>query len=130
MTKARVHVRLPTNLYAQLCEEADRSGESRAHIVEQALRAWFNPDSKATLEARLLKRLDAFDLRQSAIERKVSFTFEALSHYVLYWLTRTEPLSDGERDAAHALGKRRFDHFIDQVAKKVALPESYFKPRI
>ncbi|PQA87588.1 ribbon-helix-helix domain-containing protein [Hyphococcus luteus] len=130
MTKARVHVRLPTNLYAQLCEEADRSGVSRARIVEQALRAWFNPDSKATLEARLLKRLDAFDLRQSAIEREVSFTFEAFCHYVLYWLTRTEPPSDGERDAAHALGKRRFDHFIDQVAKKVALPESYFKPRI
>ena len=89
-------------------------------IVEQALHAWFDPDTKVTLEMRLLKRLDAFDLRQSAIEREVSFTFKALCHYVLYWLTRTEPLPDGERDAAHALGKRRFDFFIEQVAVKIS----------
>lgn len=122
MTKARVHVRLPTNLYARLCEEADKTGESQAHIVEQALRARFDPDAKATLEARLLKRMDAFDLRQAAIEREVSFTFEALCHYVFYWLTQTEPLPDGERDAAHALGKRRFDYFISQVATKIVVP--------
>ncbi|KCZ55516.1 hypothetical protein HY29_11415 [Hyphomonas beringensis] len=119
MTKARVHVRLPTNLYARLCEEAGKSGASQATIVELALRAWFNPESSATMEARLLERLDAFDLRQSEIEREVSFTFEAFCHYVLYWLTRTEPLPDGERDAAHALGKRRFDFFLDQVAQKI-----------
>jgi len=30
-----------------------------------------------------------------------------------------EPVSEGERDAAHALGKRRYEHFIHQVAKKL-----------
>ncbi len=120
MTKARVHVRLPTNVYARLCEAADKSGASQAHIVEQALRAWFDPDSKATLETRLLKRMDAFDLRQSAIERGMAYTYETLALFVFYWLTRTEPIPDGERDVAHALGKRRFDYFIRQVAERLS----------
>ena len=119
MSKPRVHIRLPTNLYARLCEEAERPGATKAKIVEAALRAWFDPETRETLEERLLERFDRFDVRQSEIERDVAFTFETLAHYVLYWLTRTEPLPDGERDAAHALGQRRFDFFIDQVAAKI-----------
>lgn len=120
MSKPRVHIRLSTDLYARLCEEADRPGATKAKIVEAALRAWFNPETRQSLEERLLERFDQFDTRQSEIERDVAFTFETLAHYVLYWLTRTEPLPDGERDAAHALGQRRFDFFIDQVAGKIS----------
>jgi hypothetical protein len=64
-----------------------------------------------------LVRKDTFDQRQSEIERNVSCTFGTLAHYVFYWLTRTEPIPESERDAAHALGQRRFDHFIQQVTK-------------
>ncbi|OZB19399.1 MAG: hypothetical protein B7X53_00085 [Hyphomonas sp. 34-62-18] len=120
MSKPRVHVRLPTNIYARLCEASDRPGVTKAQIIEDALRAWFDPETKSTLEQRLLHRLDAFDERQSAIERDVAMTFETLAHYILYWLTRTEPIPDGERDAAHALGKRRYDYFIEQVARKIS----------
>lgn len=127
MTKARLHVRIPTNLYARLCEESDKSGESLSHIVELALRGWFDPEARQTLEERLLVRLDRFDERQSGVERDVAFTFEVLTQYILYWLARTEPLPDGERDAANALGQRRFDHFINQVAGKIA--NSHGDPR-
>lgn len=120
MARPRVHIRLPTNLHARLCEEAGKPGATKAKIVEAALSAWFNPETTQTLEDRLLARLDRFDDRQSEIERDVAFTFEALTHYILYWLTRTEPLPDGERDAAQALGQRRFDFFIEQVATKIA----------
>jgi hypothetical protein len=126
MSKPRVHVRLPTNLYAQLCEAADRPGVTKAQIVEDALRAWFDPEARAVLEERLLARLDAFDQRQSAIERHVDFTFETLSHYIFYWLTRTEPIPEGERDVAHALGQKRLDYFIEQVARKVARQDRIF----
>ena len=92
---------------------------TKTAIVEDALRAWFDPEARSVLEERLLARIDAFDLRQADIERDVAFTHETLVHYVYYWLTRTEPLPEGERDIAHALGKKRFDHFIEQVARKV-----------
>lgn len=120
MTRPRVHVRLPTNLHARLCQEAGRSGASKALIVESALRAWFDPETQARLEDRLLVRLDAFDQRQAEIERDLAFTQETLAHFVFYWLTRMEPIPEGERDAAHALGRKRFDFFIEQVARKVA----------
>jgi len=119
MTKRRVHIRLPTNLHARLDEEAEKPGATKAKIVENALRAWFDPDSRKSLEQRLLERIDAFDLRQAAIERDVAFAYETLAHFILYWLTCTEPIPDGERDAAQALGKRRFDHFIAQVAEQL-----------
>ena len=120
MTKPRVNIRLPTNLHERLCREADRPGATKAKIVEAALRAWFHPDKAATIETRLLQRLDTFDLRQAEIERDLDCTYETLAHFILYWLTLTEPIPDGDRDAAHALGKRRFDYFLEQVARKIA----------
>ena len=44
---------------------------------------------------------------------------ETLCHFVLYWLTRIEPIPDGERDAAQALGMKRYDQFLLQVARKL-----------
>lgn len=38
---------------------------------------------------------------------------------MFYWLTRTDPIPEGEQDAGHAPGLRRFDVFIEQVARKV-----------
>jgi len=54
----------------------------------------------------------------------VALTMETLAHYVFYWLTRTDPIPEGERDAAHALGQRRFDFFIEQVAAKIGRGEA------
>lgn len=119
MGKPRVNIRISTKLYAQLCEAADRPGATKTAIVEDALRAWFDPEARSVLEERLLARVDAFDRRQAEIERDVAYTYETLAHYIYYWLTRTEPIPEGERDIAHALGQKRFDHFIGQVARKI-----------
>lgn len=119
MAKPRVNLRLSTKLYAELCEAADRPGVTKTAIVESALRAWFNPETKATLEERLLMRMDAFDQRQSEIERDLAFTYETLAHFIYYWLVRTEPIPKGERDIAHALGRKRFEYFNEQVIAKL-----------
>ena len=71
------------------------------------------------MEERILKRMDKFDLRQGEIERDVEIALEAIGQFVFYWLTRTDPLPESEREAAHALGLRRFDFFIEQVGQKV-----------
>jgi hypothetical protein len=67
----------------------------------------------------LLRRLDDFEVRQGEIERDVAMSLEATGQFILYWLTRTDPIPEGEREIAHALGQRRFDHFIAQVARKL-----------
>lgn len=117
--KPRINLRLATDIYAELDEARQRPGATKSAIIEQALREYFDPEIKSGLEERILARLDAFDIRQGEIERDVGFTLEALGQFVLYLLTRTDPLPDGDREAAHALGQRRFDHFIGQVARKV-----------
>lgn len=63
--------------------------------------------------------MTAFDLRQGAIERDLALCLESLGQFVLYWLTRTDPIPEGEREMAHALGQRRFEYFMAQVARKV-----------
>ena len=119
MTKPRINIHIPTDLHALLYEESRRPGVSKTAIIEAALRAYFCPDSKLGLEERLLDRLDKFDIRQGAMERDIAVCLETLCQFVLYWLTRMEPIPDGERDAAQALGKRRFDQFIEQVARNL-----------
>ena len=118
MPKPRLNLRLAGDVYAKLDEMTRKPGVTKSAIIEQALREYFNPEIRQGLEERLLERFNDFDLRQSAIERDVGITLEALGQYVLYWLTRTDPLPESERDAAHALGFRRFNHFIEQVGRK------------
>lgn len=122
MGKPRVNIRISTKLYALLCEAADRPGVTKTAIVEDALRAWFDPEARSLIEERLLVRMDAYDQRQADMERDLAFTYETLSHYIYYWLTRTEPIPEGERDIAHALGRKRLDYFLDQVALKLGVP--------
>lgn len=119
MAKPRVNLRLPYKLHAELERRTSMPGVTKAKIVEDALSRYFDPEANLVLEERLLRRMDAFDRRQGEIERDTALCLETLAHFVFYWLTRTEPIPEGERDAAHALGQRRFDHFIQQVAKKL-----------
>lgn len=119
MSKPRVNLRLSYKLHAELEQRARAPGVTKTEIVEEALSRFFDPESNLVLEERLLRRMDAFDKRQGEIERDTALCLETMAHFVFYWLTRTDPIPEGERDAAHALGQRRFDHFIQQVAKKL-----------
>jgi hypothetical protein len=119
MSKPRVNLRLSHKLYAELDRRTRESGVTKTDLVEEALSRFFDPESNLVLEERLLRRMDAFDRRQGEIERDTALCLETTAHFVFYWLTRTEPIPEEERDAAHALGQRRFDHFIQQVARKL-----------
>jgi hypothetical protein len=119
MSKPRVNLRLSHKLYAELDRRVRKPGVTKTDIVEEALSRFFDPEPNLVLEERLLRRMDAFDRRQGEIERDTALCLETIAHFVFYWLTRTEPIPEGERDAAHALGQRRFDHFIQQVARKL-----------
>lgn len=119
MRKQRVHIRLSDKQIEKLQRAADAPGVTKSAIVEDALALYFDPRRRQTLEAALMGRMDAFDLRQGAIERDATLIVETLGQFILYWLTRADPLPDGERDAAHLLGQKRFQYFIDQVAMKI-----------
>ncbi len=119
MGKPRLNLRLRADLLRKLEEATRRPGVTKNALIEQALEEYFEPEIRHDLEERLLARLDGFEVRQGEIERDVALLLETLGQFVLYWLTRTDPIPEGEREIAHALGQRRFDYFIDQVARKV-----------
>ena len=119
MGKPRLNLRLRADLLYKLEEAARRPGVTKNALIEHALQEYFEPAIRDGLEERLLERLDAFEVRQGEIERGVALLLETLGQFVLYWLTRTDPIPEGEREIAHALGQRRFEYFIQQVASKV-----------
>jgi hypothetical protein len=119
MQPLRIHIRLSGPMVQKLRNETARTGVTATAIIEAALARYLDPDAAVLLEERLLQRIDQLDLRQGAMERHLAMCLETLGHFIFYWLIRTNPIPDGERDAAHALGQRRYDHFIGQVAGKL-----------
>ena len=118
MRKPRLNLRLSPDVYAKLTEMTLRPGVTKSAIIEQALREFFNPEIRDGMEKRILKRLNQFDVRQGHIERDTNIAVEALGQFIFYWLTRTDPLPEDEREAAHALGRRRFDYFLSKSHEK------------
>lgn len=123
MRKPRINIRLSHKAYAMLDEMARKPGVYKSSILEDAFWAYLDAHQGAGADKTLLKRLDSIDLRLNAVERDAALAVETLGQFVLYWLTRTEPLPDGERDAAHRLGQQRFAYFIEQVARKLGRNE-------
>lgn len=119
MTKPRANLRLSTKLHAELCRRAEAHGVTKTAILEEALKNYFYPEKSQRLEERLLSRMDKFDIRLGDVERNLELSLEAFGQYVFYWLARTDPLPDGEREAAQALAERRFEFFVGQVSRQL-----------
>jgi len=119
MKRHRINIRLTDEMWVRLQIEASSHEATLTAIIETALAQYFEPERVEARENALLSRMDRFDARQGQIEADVRLCAETIGQYVLYWLTRTEPIPEGERDAAHALGRRRYDYFLDQVGRKL-----------
>ncbi len=119
MKRHRINVRLTDEMWVRLQIAASTHEATMTAIIETALAQYFEPERVEARENALLSRMDRFDARQGQIEADVRLCAETIGQYVLYWLTRTEPIPEGERDAAHALGRRRYDYFLDQVGRKL-----------
>ena len=128
--KPRVNIRLSHEMHRKLEEMVLTPGATKSAIMEDALRAYLDPDRTAARDDILVQRLERIETRQNAIERDLALCLETLGQFVLYWLTRTDPIPESEREAAQLLGQRRFEFFIDQVAKRTASDEPLSKRAI
>lgn len=113
----RLNIRVTEKMTKQLERQACLHGVTMTAIIEAALERYFDTANTEPPEALVLRRLDRIDRKQGALERDLAINLETLQHFVLYWLTRTEPIPEGDRDVAHALGRRRMDHFMAQVVR-------------
>lgn len=118
--KVRANLRLDTKLSAQLDQVAREYGCTKSSILETALRRYLDPVSKQSQEDLILSRIDRMSMQLGKLERDLAVTTASLGRYIYYYLTQFEPHPEGERDAAAELGKKRYNHFLRQVAKSLA----------
>lgn len=122
--KPRHHLYLNDELTERLEQLAARPGASKSAIVADALKAWFAKGAAIEIDPVIKARLDRTTRSLARIERDLQIVLEALGLFIRYQLTVIPPLPEADQAAARALGQERFQHFIDQVGRRLASAKS------
>lgn len=120
---SRTHIkqtfRLDAGLVRSLEDRARQRGTTKTEVVEAALTALLLPQDQDRAEALLIRRLDRLVRLLERLEWHTDLTNETLALFVRHWLTSTTPLPDNALAAAQATGKRRWEGFVDALAKRM-----------
>ena len=117
--------RLPPDLSAQLADYAARKRVSQALVVETSLASFLSSDSAEHLEAALSRRLDRMTRQADKLAWHVELTNETLALFVRFWLVSNPPLPDTALAAAQAMGKERWERFVETLNRRME-----FGPRL
>ncbi len=117
--KSRHQIYLDDDLAAQLDQQGAKPGATKSAIVADALRFFWARRAAGELDDLLKVRLDRMSRSMARVERDQKILLESLALFVRYQLTVTAPLPDADR-AAQAVGRERFERFVDQVGRQLA----------
>lgn len=117
--KIRHQLFLDADLSARLEALAARPGASKSAILADAVTAWLNRRGAHELDDRFGLRLNRIGAQLERIERDGQVLLESLALLVRYQLMVTAPLPEPDA-AARAVGRDRFQAFIDQVGRQMA----------
>ena len=117
--------RLPPDLSAQLADYAARKRVTQALVVETALASFLSGDSAEHLEAALSRRLDRITRQADKLAWHVELTNETVALFVRFWLVNNPPLPDTALPAAQAMGKERWERFVETLNRRME-----FGPRL
>jgi hypothetical protein len=93
---------------------------SKSALFEEAIRANLEPQQVFGAEESLARGLHDLNRSVGAMARDLAIIAESLALYVRYFLTMTPPLRESEQQAAHLLGRERFQVFLAQVGRRLA----------
>ena len=102
-------------------------GASKSRILAAAVTAWLDRKGADALEHRFMARLDRISNQLARIERNGQVELESLALFVRYMLTVNAPLPEGDK-AAQAIGRDRFQAFVERVAQQLANGRLTFVP--
>lgn len=117
--------RLPPALSSELADYAARKRVTQALVVETALASFLSGDSAEHLEAVLSRRLDRLSRQSDKLAWHVELTNETLALFVRFWLINNPPLPDTALAAAQAMGKERWERFVETLNRRME-----FGPRL
>lgn len=116
MKRARLNVFLEPKHARALVDASRVNGVSQSSLVAAALASFLSPDAADRREAAIIKRLDRLSHQYERLERDQTIHIETLALFVRYFLSVTTPLPESQQDAARAVGRVRFEKFIEQLA--------------
>ncbi len=118
--KPRLNVHVAHELFEKVALTAKRPGVTKAAVVEAALMGFFSKEFDDQRDGALIRRLDRMTRQYDRLERNLSIATETLALFIRFFLTVTPPLPNTDQDAARALGKERFEYFINQLGRRLA----------
>ena len=117
--KVRHQLFLDADISEKLEALAAKPGASKSAILADAIIAWLNRRGSHELDERFGLRLNRITAQLNRIERDGQVLLETLALFVRYQLTVTAPLPEPD-SAARAVGRDRFQAFVDQVGRQIA----------
>ena len=117
--KVRHQLFLDTDVSEKLAALAAKPGASKSAILADAVVAWLNRRGSHELDERFSQRLNRISAQLNRIERDGHVLLESLALFVRYQLTVSAPLPEPDQ-AARAVGRDRFEAFVDQVGRQIA----------
>ena len=117
--KVRHQLFLDADLTEKLEALAAKPGASKSAILADAIVAWLNRRGSHELDERFGLRLNRISAQLNRIERDGQVLLETLALFIRYQLTVTAPLPEPDQ-AARAVGRDRFQNFVDQVGRQIA----------
>ena len=125
--KVRHQLFLPADVTEKLEALAAKPGCSKSAILTDALVAWLGRRAGHELDDRFGVRLNRISMQLGRIERDSQVLLESLALFIRYQLNVTAPLPDADA-AARAVGRDRFQAFIEQVARQLARGDRTLDP--
>jgi hypothetical protein len=92
---------------------------SQAAVVEAALSSFLSPDGADRLEAAISRRLDRLGRQLDRLEWNVSLSNETTALFIRFWLTANPPVPDDSRGTAQAMGKERWERFVEALTRRM-----------
>jgi hypothetical protein len=114
-------VRLPADLARQVADHAQARRASQTAVIEAALLSFLSPDGSDRLEAAVTRRLDRLTRQFERLEWHVELSNETLALFIRSWLTSTTPLPDSALPAAQAMGKARWEGFVEALTRRMEM---------
>ena len=112
-------VRLPVDLTRQLADHARARRVTQTAVLEAALVSFLSPDGADRLEAAIGRRLDRLGRQADRLEWNVDLANETLALFIRFWLTSNAPLPETALAAAQAMGKERWERFVESLARRM-----------
>ncbi|WP_306253314.1 hypothetical protein [Parvularcula sp. IMCC14364] len=116
--KSRHTLRLTSDAERLLNHAAGGRYGVRSDIADKAIRAYLDPsgDDRISLMERRLNAMTKVN-RRLADDQLVAT--ETLGLFIQFFMTITPSMPRDNQDAAKALGLKRYDHFLSELAKRL-----------